>query len=76
MRVNKADLGMLFHKEGGAWKMKEPVESPASDSEVSSLLSSLEFLRASSFIDQTGPATTDAEKDRLEKIGLVKALLQ
>ena len=70
VRVNKADLNLLFQKEAGAWKMKEPVDSPASDSEVSSLLSSLEFLRASSFIDQIGPASTDAEKDRLEKIGL------
>jgi hypothetical protein len=72
VRVIKPDLGLLFRKEAGAWKMKEPVDSPASDSEVSSLLSALEFLRALSFIDQIGPATTATEKDRLEKIGLAK----
>jgi hypothetical protein len=66
VRVSTEKLNMLFHKEGGTWKMKEPVESPASDSEVSSLLSSLEFLRATSFIDQPGPASS------LEKIGLAK----
>jgi hypothetical protein len=68
VRVNTEKLKMLFHKEGGAWKMKEPVDSPASDSEVSSLLSSLEFLRASSFIDQPG---TNSESS-LDKIGLAK----
>ncbi len=72
VRVNTATQGMLFHKEAGAWKMKEPLESPASDSEVSSLLSSLEFLRAAHFIDPSGPDATATEEERLEKIGLAK----
>ncbi len=50
--LNTGALNLQFRKEGGVWKMKKPVESPASDSEVTSLLSSLEVLRASEFIDQ------------------------
>jgi hypothetical protein len=71
VRVNTPTLGMFFKKEAGSWKMKEPVDSPASDSEVSSLLSSLEFLRAAHFIDQSGPEAT-SEKDIHEKLGLAK----
>ncbi len=53
--LNTSTLHLEFRREGGAWKMKKPVESPASDSDVTSLLSSLEVLRASEFVDQPGP---------------------
>lgn len=53
--LNTSILNLEFRREGGSWKMKKPVESPASDSDVTSLLSSLEVLRASEFIDQPAP---------------------
>ena len=56
-RTAKSDL--LFRKESGVWKMKKPVESPASDNEISSLLSSLEFLRATEFIDKPSQNLAD-----------------
>lgn len=68
IRVNTTELGLMFQKEAGSWKMKQPLESPASDSEVSSLLSSLEFLRAAQFMDQP----EYAQDKSLEKIGLAK----
>lgn len=52
VRVTTPQANVLFQKESGSWKMKEPINSPASDSEVSSLLSSLEFLRATQFMDE------------------------
>lgn len=52
VRLTTPKLDLEFSKDGGVWKIKTPVESPASDSEVSSLLSSLEFLRAASFVDK------------------------
>ena len=48
VRVTTPQANVLFQKESGSWKMKEPLNSPASDSEVSSFFSSLEFLRARS----------------------------
>jgi len=62
--LNTGTLSLQFRKEGDVWKMKKPVESPASDSEVTSLLSSLEVLRASEFIDQP---STDLSAYGLEK---------
>jgi Domain of unknown function (DUF4340) len=53
LRTEKLDL--QFKKQGGVWKMLKPVSSPASESEVSSLLSSLEGLRATKFIDEPDP---------------------
>jgi hypothetical protein len=52
IELNTADLGLQFNKESGVWKIKKPVDSPANDSEISSLLSSLESLRAEQFVDQ------------------------
>jgi Domain of unknown function (DUF4340) len=68
VRVTTPQLNVLFHKEAGSWKMKEPIDSPASDSEVSSLLSSLEFLRATQFMD--APEYTQTAS--LDKIGFDK----
>lgn len=64
IRVQKPELNLLFKKESGVWKLKEPVESPASDAEVSSLLSSLEFLRAEQFIDQPSANPADYGFDK------------
>ncbi|HEY7161856.1 MAG TPA: DUF4340 domain-containing protein, partial [Acidobacteriota bacterium] len=66
--VTTPQANVLFQKESGAWKMKEPINSPASDSEVGSLLSSLEFLRATQFMDE--PEYTQTES--LNKIGFDK----
>ena len=68
VRVTTPQANVLFQKESGSWKMKEPINSPASDSEVSSLLSSLEFLRATQFMDE--PEYTQTES--LNKIGFDK----
>jgi Domain of unknown function (DUF4340) len=53
LRTSSNDL--QFAKSGGVWKMKKPVESPAADSEISSFLSSLEFLKATRFIEEASP---------------------
>jgi hypothetical protein len=68
VRVTTPQVNVLFQKESGSWKMKEPINSPASDSEVSSLLSSLEFLRATQFMDE--PEYTQTAS--LNKIGFDK----
>lgn len=68
VRVTTPQANVLFQKESGSWKMKEPINSPASDSEVSSLLSSLEFLRATQFMD--APEYTQTAS--LDKIGFDK----
>lgn len=52
LSVHTQKLDLQFKKETGSWKMLQPVASPASDSEVNSMLSTLEFLRATAFIDQ------------------------
>ena len=49
--MKTAQLDLQFKKENGVWKILKPVQSTASDSEVTSLLSSLENLRATSFVD-------------------------
>lgn len=49
--VKTKELDLEFRKENDVWKMVKPLQSPASDAEVSSLLSSLESLRAERFID-------------------------
>lgn len=68
VRVTTPQANVLFQKESGSWKMKDPIDSPASDSEVSSLLSSLEFLRATQFMDE--PEYTQTAS--LNKIGFDK----
>jgi hypothetical protein len=50
LKTDKLDL--QFQRQNGIWKMEKPMDSPASDSEVTSLLSSLESLRATKFVDQ------------------------
>jgi uncharacterized protein DUF4340 len=50
LKTDKLDL--QFQRQNGIWKMVKPMESPASDTEVTSLLSSLESLRATRFVDQ------------------------
>ncbi len=64
VRVTTSQANVLFQKESGSWKMNEPINSPASDSEVSSLLSSLEFLRATQFMDEP-EYTQTANLDRI-----------
>ncbi|PWT94187.1 MAG: hypothetical protein C5B54_00425 [Acidobacteria bacterium] len=62
-----------FKKESGIWKMVKPVDSPASDSEISSFLSALEFLRATKFIDQ--PSTDLSQyglKDPAASVGIAQ----
>jgi hypothetical protein len=49
--LKTGDLDIEFQKQNEVWKMIKPVQSPASDAEVSSLLSSLEGLRATEFVD-------------------------
>jgi hypothetical protein len=39
--------------------MKKPVDSPAADSEITSFLSTLEFLKATRFIDEASPSLTE-----------------
>jgi Domain of unknown function (DUF4340) len=52
-------LDLQFSKEGGVWKMKTPVDSAAADSEITSFLSTLEFLKATRFIDEASPNLTE-----------------
>jgi Domain of unknown function (DUF4340) len=59
-KVNTVDLKtkdqeLQFQKDSGVWKMKKPAESPASENQIASLLSSLESLRASEFVDDAQP---------------------
>lgn len=56
--ITTAESELLFEKQNGLWRMQHPVPSPASDSEVTSLLSSLELLRASKFVNPS-----DTEED-------------
>jgi hypothetical protein len=62
--MKTAQIDLQFKKANGIWKMLKPVQSPASDSEVTSLLSSLENLRATSFVDEP---STDVTKYGLDK---------
>ena len=76
-RTAQSDL--LFQKESGVWKMKKPVASPASDNEISSLLSSLEFLKATEFIDQPAADTEEYglnEPEMTVELQLEKGLKQ
>jgi hypothetical protein len=49
--LKTADVDAQFKKENDAWKLVKPVQSPASEAEVTTMLSSLENLRATRFID-------------------------
>ena len=57
--LKTSSLQVEFRKENNAWKMVQPVQSPASDSEISSLLSSLEGLRATKFVDTPSSDLTE-----------------
>jgi hypothetical protein len=55
LSLRTPQLDLQFTKDDGTWKMKKPVDSPAADGEISSFLSTLEFLKASRFIDEASP---------------------
>ena len=70
--LTTADIDVQFQRENGLWKMVKPVQSPASDAEISSLLSSLEGLRATRFIDTPSEDLTEyGLKDPVATIELV-----
>ena len=72
-------LQLQFKKESGVWNMIQPVASPAADSEISSFLSSLEYLRATSFEDQPSPDLKTyglAEPSAIVELTLGKGLHQ
>src|SRR5439155_4561317 len=82
VELKSKDQDLQFQKDSGVWKMKKPVESPASDNQVTSLLSSLESLRASEFIDDAHPdptkyglQTPSAEVDLILEKGLQQKIL-
>jgi hypothetical protein len=62
--MKTAQIDLQFKKENGVWKILKPVQSPASDSEVTSLLSSLENLRATSFMDDPSADVTQYGLDK------------
>ena len=55
LAIHTAKIDLRFNKESEVWKMTQPVASPASDTQVNSVLSSLEYLRATSFEDNPSP---------------------
>ncbi len=55
VNFRNGELDLQFSKAGGVWKMNKPLDSPAADSEITSFLSTLEFLKAASFIDEPSP---------------------
>lgn len=55
LAIHTAKLDARFNKDAEVWKMTQPVASPASDTQVNSVLSSLEYLRATSFEDTPSP---------------------
>ena len=52
--IHEPNQDLEFHKDSGTWRMTKPIQSPASESDVTSLLSSLESLRAVSFPPASG----------------------
>ena len=58
--------GRTFVKEGGGWKMKEPVKADADDEALRELHDGLAKLRADEFVDKPG----DLEKYGLDKPAL------
>jgi hypothetical protein len=56
--VRWQDGHVVLAREGGAWRLREPVEGPADEATVQALLSGLSTLRASGFADAPLP---DAE---------------
>lgn len=70
-----------FQKDAGVWRMKKPMESPAAESEVTSLLSSLDSLRATKFVDQPsdldeyGLKSPSSEIDVIQEKGLQQKVL-
>lgn len=82
LQIKTKGQDLLFAKEGGTWKMKKPSESPASENEITSLLSSLESLRASEFVDDPvadpakyGLQTPSAEVDLTLEKGLQQKII-
>jgi hypothetical protein len=72
--IKTKDLDVLLQKESGVWKMVKPVKSPASDAEVSSLLSSLEGLRATQFVDS--PSSDLTEYGLKEPVATIELVLE
>lgn len=70
--LHQASVDLDFQKESGVWKMKKPIESPAAESEVTSLLSSLDSLRATKFIDQPADLDQYGLKTPLSEIDVVQ----
>ena len=58
LRVRWPGGSVALAREGGVWKVREPVEGKADAATVDSVLSNLSFLRASGFVDAVLP---DAE---------------
>jgi hypothetical protein len=59
LNLHTTQNDLQFKRENGVWKMIKPVTSPASDTEITSLLSSLETLRATRFVDQPSADLTE-----------------
>jgi hypothetical protein len=70
--LHQGAVALDFQKEAGVWKMKRPLESPAAESEVTSLLSSLGSLRATKFIDQPADLDQYGLKSPVSEIDVVQ----
>jgi len=55
LAVRWPDGGVVLAREGGEWRLREPIEGKADGSSVDSLLSNLSFLRATGFEDAPPP---------------------
>lgn len=82
LEIKTSAQDFQFQKDSGTWKMKKPVESPASDNQITSLLSSLESLRATEFVDEAqadpgkyGLQTPSTEVDLILGKGLQQKIL-
>lgn len=55
IEVRWPEGGVVLEKQDGAWKMVEPLETGADETTVENLLSDLNFLRATGFLDDPPP---------------------
>ena len=62
--LKTTDMEIRFAKQNAVWKITNPVKSPASDSEVTSLISTLESLRATRFVDNPAPELKEYALDK------------
>lgn len=65
LRIERPGGTVELHKPDDGWRLTEPVEAPADGPTITDLLTSLERLRASSFVEET-PDAADLQRYGLD----------